>query len=154
MYRTLLGVSATVAIVTLSACNYQKTVEDTDYIGIKKPDGTFELTVRKRSTNTTIKIEGDSIRELKKLAPLPNADLNGVDVEVYYRYEYRFDVFDTSGNFVETIAVATLEDFVEMIPLAFQLGGLDVPFGPALDTLVADAAANWISPYTHWMLHN
>lgn len=123
------------------------------------------MIVRNRVTTETIKIEGDSIRELKRLTPLPRADaaikdvddqagVNETDYQLYYRYEYRFEVFNTSGNVAETLAVGTLDEFIKMIPVAFVVGGFDEPSAAELDVLAADAAANWISPFTHWTLHN
>jgi hypothetical protein len=153
MKQILVGLFAATTML-LAACTYQKETIDYDITGIKHPDGRIEVDIKKRSTNETIKIEGDSIRQIKRLAPLQNADAAEMDVQVVYRYEYAFDVYDATGNFVETVAVATLEDFIELIPLAFDLGGFNAPPSSELDDLAADAAANWVSPYTHWMLHN
>ncbi len=120
----------------------------------RKPDGSYRAEGKKRTTTQTIKLEADSIRELKRLSPLQDADPVGMDVQVAYRYEYRIDVYDTSDAFIETLAVATLDDFIAMLPVAFVLAGVEVPPASTLDVLVADITAAWISPQTHWHLYN
>lgn len=151
MNRTLLGVVAAVAMTVLAACTYERTTSSGRGTFTKHQDGTITGTWEQFNTNTTIGVEGDSVRQI--INQLPHLDEQG-GVPIQYRYEYHFDVYDTSGAFADTIAVQTLQEFIEMIPVAFELGGLAAPPSETLDILAADAAANWVDPQTHYNLHH
>ncbi|MBO6739142.1 MAG: hypothetical protein JJ916_04705 [Phycisphaerales bacterium] len=98
-------------------------------------------------------MEGDSVRELKRLNPF-DKETGQNPVPISYRYEYQFEVYDTSGAYVDTISVANLDEFVDTIPVAIQLGGLEAPTSAEVEPFATDAASNWVSPQTHWMMYH
>lgn len=74
--------------------------------------------------------------------------------EVQYRYEYRFDVHDTAGSFVDTVSFQTLAEFVGLVPVMFQLAGMDVPSQNVIDAFVSEVSLVWVDPAVDWAFYN
>ena len=75
-----------------------------------------------------------------------------VQFEIHYVYE--MDLYDTSNVFVSTFVVETYSDFVDMMPLLVEMGGLPLIDQEDLDQMAADLAAVWVDPQTDWNRFN
>ncbi len=106
----------------------------------------------------TIRIDGMSNREIRRIV-FPNQESFGGEavqnpVVFDYRYEYRFDVYDTNDEKVGTVAIETFADFVAMIPVVYQMGGLPTPTQSEVDALAAEMSGWWVDPETDWHNYN
>jgi hypothetical protein len=105
-------------------------------------------------------VTGKSKRQIRKLIPFPSQDeAGGLDnlanpVPIGYHYQYEFDVYDIHGNFVDTLAVETFNDFVDMIPVACSLANYPIPSQEDIDAMAADMALFWVDPETDWHNYN
>ncbi len=162
--RSLILAATAAVTLLLVGCMYQRdfgteTVRITEY-----PDGTRTMTIERDNGSEKIEMDitGKSRREVRRVIPFPLLeDLDGlplaanpVPVPIDYRYEYRFDVYDINGDFVDTITIETYDDFVAMMPVAFSLGGFPMPSQETLDALAADLLLHWVDPETDWHNHN
>lgn len=154
--RQILLATTVLATMLLAACTYTYRQGGRETTFTEYPDGRKTMTVKDGDIHEEIRIDGLSRREIRRLIPGPRQDDTTLNnpIPVDYRYEYRFDVYDTDDVFVDSIAIATFDDFVAMIPVVFQMGGLPVPNQADIDDLAAEMSVWWVDPKTDWHNHN